>query len=677
MASSEEDSDVETDQESSRLSKRQKVASDDEKSKITAQNEANTSSAMQVDNLNPTSQSPLVVGPSGSDDTSIRESTSAPIRSLPIRSNGLPLLRSSPVVPQGSVRSGRPVVTEPKDSSSSNSETTVRRDKKKKSVSWAIQDKLVEIHPIDTRIELVKSWDPDSQITLPFAPATLEMLQAVAKSLEEGGSEQSNTETLVNSNSEKINITEDGNNAGSIPMISSFEEARKKERDMELERARQARDELKSRLNGMSAKRKWSSPRSVVLPAECEIEDKNMEKFSIVDADYESLHHRSDDMQSPRSPPADWGWMDEGEVSDVQVHMFPLSEETGGDGDGGSHNDGSRWTENVERDFERRDNYFSGVAHGSSTGALGLRSMAPPTFVGRENEGRSGLRTLESLRNVSGGNNSGRSGGSRIDKRRSSLPDNVRQLLSALQTSGVLKGTKLGDIGRSQSAEHMNGGGNVSGTGGADGQEGYECRDIVNAEEDGFVGTDEGGVNGQGHTGEVNGSGASEGNGSGRMIGGGPNTGMGGPFGPGIGQASLMDCMPFGMPPVPSVPTVPPGALGLGPNLLPMGMGLPLGPLGMSMMPMAMSGGGMGMNGPGMGSNSGGEGGGSAVGDDGNGSGGNGRGSGRGGSRGGRGRHVETITRPKSKPSKNRKKCKYFGTKQGCRDGNACMFAHN
>lgn len=51
---------------------------------------------------------------------------------------------------------------------------------------------------------------------------------------------------------------------------------------MELERTREARDELKSRLHGISAKRWWSCPRMMFLHAKCEIECKHVEKFALL-----------------------------------------------------------------------------------------------------------------------------------------------------------------------------------------------------------------------------------------------------------------------------------------------------------------------------------------------------------------------------------------------------------
>lgn len=565
---------------------------------------------------------------------------------------GLPMLRSSPIVPQGESRSGQVGATgeagkrtgaDGKESA----EAAARRERKKnKKVSWAKDEGLVEMHFIDTRIQLVQSWDPDYQVTLPFAPATLQMIQSVLKTREDGAvtAESSGPNVFVEANASTSAAAEDGGNGNAfaggaaLPMISSFEEARKKEYNMELERARQTREELKSRLNAICEIRRWNCPSTLVMPAECLIDETHRAKYAVVDGDYDGnrsaggVSRNGGSVETPGSPPSEqWGWANDGEVSDLHVRAFPLSDGDvrEGDGDAIEEDGGGQWNNGgSNRMNDNRDaGYFGGMHRpaGGNMGGAGLRSHVGHGMSGRDIS-KVGLRNAEGPGRRNGGLRD--KGGARMN-----FTPNVRQLLTALASSGLLKG-KVGDGAVGQ----QHGGGDVSGS------------EDVMGEQDGFA-VDDGVANGQGLADEMNGGG-------GRNMGGAGNApGIG--FSGGLGQGNVMDCLPFGIPPVP------PGAMGLAPNMMPMGLGLPL-PMGMPLLPMGIPGGGMGMNGPGVG-----------VGGNGDGGGVGGVGGGRGLKGGRNGRHVETITRPKSKGQKQRKKCKYFGTKQGCRDGASCMFAHN
>lgn len=696
------------------------------------------------------------------------------LRSMAVRTSstgivGLPMLRSSPVrgirsAPAENNNSGGKSTPSPssggiENNASATSAGAARQSsekKKRKAVSWATDDKLTETHFIDTRIELVKTWDPQFlRITLPFSPGTFHMFhQAIVKNSEDSGiTEQDNAFLPPSTADSEAADGEDVNNndkTSSVPGVesdssggisgtlamSAFEDSRKKEHDMEQVRAKQASEELKNRLSGMSAKRRWSSPRSVVLPAECEIEDKNIENFNIVDDRYihivgNDAFNNNNEKTVPGSPPLNWRWTDEGEASDMQVRWFPLSDENPGEEEGEQGGGDQQQQERVEwggqsesgdaynrseRSYRGGMSGNGGMPHGGGRGGLGLglRSVAVPGMSGG-NSGNHG-RSQDSGGGLRGNNNNsgndigvgtengnlgaGGMGGLRGERGRM-LPPNVRQLLSALQTSGVLRmnnrGGGSGDGG--DQVAHMGGGGG-NGNGGIDGQEGYaggNRGDMMGMggvatvgggnEEDGYGGMDVGngaGMNGPGHMGEMNG----------RM-----NNGMAnGNVGNGPGTGGMMEGFPFGMG---AVPPVPPGALGLGPNLMQMGaMGLPMGPMGMPMMPQMGIGGpgaGLGLNGNGNGNGGGDNNNGDSLGllggsnksnrsnsnsnNNSNSNSNSNRGGGGGGgllSRGARaGRQVETITRPKSKVSKQRKKCKYFGSKQGCRDGANCMYSHN
>lgn len=138
--------------------------------------------------------------------------------------------------------------------------------KPKKSVSWASDNQLVDVRFIDTRMDLIKSWDPESEITLPFAPATLAHLRAQAEALERGGGD-----VRTGAGAGPPGVGRGGVIIRSAPQVNEFELARRREHEMELERARQVRQELQERLDKMKADRVWQQPMTIILPSECRV----------------------------------------------------------------------------------------------------------------------------------------------------------------------------------------------------------------------------------------------------------------------------------------------------------------------------------------------------------------------------------------------------------------------
>jgi hypothetical protein len=175
-------------------------------------------------------------------------------------------LRSAPVdAPLAGDSSDGQTLEESKNSDVASDEQTKPSPPKKprKRVQWVEDENLAEIHFIDTRLQLIQNWDPESEITLPFAPSTLAQLRAQAKSHEfdandsERPSPPSGTPGAV------------GPPLRSAPSENEFEVARRREREMELERSRQAKQQLQAKLDAMVPKCDWRSPFVVILPSEC------------------------------------------------------------------------------------------------------------------------------------------------------------------------------------------------------------------------------------------------------------------------------------------------------------------------------------------------------------------------------------------------------------------------
>lgn len=168
-------------------------------------------------------------------------------------------LRSAPVMQPSTV---------PTASSAAPAEPVEKPKKQKKSVSWAPAENLVDVLLIDTRLELIKNWDPDSEITLPFAPATLAHLRAQAEVME-GANNDGQRGAGRGTNVQGAG--RGGIGIRSAPQVNDFELARRREHEMELERARQVRQELQARLNEMKADRTWQPPVTIILPSECRV----------------------------------------------------------------------------------------------------------------------------------------------------------------------------------------------------------------------------------------------------------------------------------------------------------------------------------------------------------------------------------------------------------------------
>lgn len=669
---------------------------------------------------------------------------SAPIGGASGGGKGLLKLRSSPVIPASDDHPVKSVVDTtnqiliPGKGVLAGGKSRAKREKTSRSVKWAEDNNIAEVHFIDTRLNLVKSWDPDCEVTLPFAPHTLQAIKSVIKGR---GDETNVPSDVFNTVSEdhgvNFGLVETGITApefdqcAALP-VSSFEEARKREHDMEQERTRQAREELRSRLNSMKQKVMWQSPRSIVLPAECRIEESAVTPFDLGENKYsmdgmmstnfnDGHAGSSNDTESPMSPPSEtWGWSSESEGSDAQAQMFPLTDgsnptNTGVDGFRNERaNVNGMWNPEINKNNELKNTsgmpgLYSGAMNENFQNDVAGRAGGFRQNMGNERHG--GHRGFD---NGSGGLRTGAdySAGKRTGRERTRLilSPNVRQLLSALQSSGILNNAKMNEVlsrsegpGAEQEGTHM-----------ASGRQDSNNMSMGNASGNYNSMNENAGMNDQAGMDNVNGGVVGN---MGRMMGGVsgpiPGPGAGGmmgapPFGHAMGQGGMLECMPFGMPPVPpnamGIPPPPPGLMQMG-----MGLGMPM--VGMPMMPM-VPGNPMGMNAPGGNGGAGGVVTGNGIGLAGlgnmgnnvgvsansvNGTGNNGHGSGgimpspgagggvgnvgnilgRGGKSGRNGRHVETITRPKSKGPKQRKKCKYFGTKQGCRDGDACMFAHN
>ena len=623
---------------------------------------------MQVDGKNPKPAKPA-------------KSERAVSASVPTRTSiSLPVLRSSPITIERDGTETRATLSKADETSSDNPQKTTDHGdgqsderenaptvtRKKKSVSWASEEKLVEVQYIDTRLELVRSWDTDSQVTLPFAPGTLHMFQLALKDQDtakrkEGQPGGKGSESLL---------------LRSMPKLTSFEEARKREHDMEQERAHQAREKLKEKLNAMTPSTSWRTPSDIVLPAECRMEEP-VQRLDLAGDTYSDTRAADPDAGSPPSPPYrprdSYGTFG---VDSANIPVIPLSDRMNQSGDTG---------------------FKSSTVAGNSDSRDYMRSESRQDLMG-DTSNRDGPNMDRGMKYKASSDpskdyrySSNHNGGdvslphkSRSDSRMTQnshvqydmAPNNysemnpapsspqaqaMQHLLSALQSSGLLKpGSGPGGINNRQPAPmHAH---STSDESYRESQQGdqqaerYRERDTYENEnqEDDRTQTDSG----------IRSQGMPTGDGTipPPLLG----PGIGAPFGPGMQQPGMMDMMPFagamgappmGIPPMGMPPGgMPPPPIGIPPLGMLQMMGLPV-PM-MSIPPgLQMPDGGQGQA-PGTGNHS------------------SSHASSSSG-RSGPGRVVETISRPKAKPQKQRKRCKYFGTKQGCRDGNACMFAHN
>lgn len=557
-------------------------------------------------------------------------------------SNAIAEMVRSPVRP---VPGG--ILSAPPEANADNDTSTWADDKppkKQKTVSWAPDESLVDVQYIDDRAALVKSWDPESGITLPFQPSTLQMLQS---SSEEQERAKNQPESLAG---------REAQHTIQARKISAFEAARKKEHDMEQERIRKAREELQNRLTKMVPLRSWVRPTEIVLPAECRIEPRTIQDFSVVDETYRNVaSRRKPGEATPPSPPPELRSPFESSSNDNHVPYFPLSDGAGDGAEAGAKGDTMQtmgsgrqtndhgYNNDLESTFRRYDDGNNIRQSHRKGGNGGLSNSHRSNFETQQHSGRrDGERQGAPRRNgldshfFDGGNGP-------------VSQQTFQHLLSALQTSGLLNDT----------------GGNHMKSSNNDNYSGDQHRMERDSRGDMYID--------QQHTGNQNGSNGNMGPGSnmyvedekrhgdhedgsisvsGSMGPPPPPPIMGHPgqlpgFPPNVGQSGMMDGFPFPLPPMP------PG-MGMPPSLMPLPMGMPMPPMGLGL-PFAMPPGPM-MNGPSANASKA-----SASLKSG---------------KGGPGRQVETISRPKSKGPKQRKRCKYFGTKQGCRDGNACIFAH-
>lgn len=173
---------------------------------------------------------------------------------------------------------------------------------RKKNVSWASEEKLVEVTYIDTRLELIKSWDPDSQITLPFAPNTLAMLKEVVANEAAQACSTDVSSSLAPKDAPCLPVSYAGDGHA-----TSFQAARQREYDMELKRALEAKEEVRQRMSQMKPTRAWQDPVTIVLPPECRLDPDAIEGFSLNPSGAELSKTLDSDSthQSPPSPPPD------------------------------------------------------------------------------------------------------------------------------------------------------------------------------------------------------------------------------------------------------------------------------------------------------------------------------------------------------------------------------------
>lgn len=549
-----------------------------------------------------------------------------------------------------------------KSEENSNAEAPQQR-RRQRNVTWAPDEKLLDVHIIDNRAELVRVWDPESRITLPFTPTTLQALIS-----EDQNQENQSTESAMNQSASAVANKDSPRR--NRPHSSSFEAALKREFDMELERTRRAREEIKNRLNAMSPSCRWSRPIVIVLPTECRIDSDMVEPFTLTETDsllkmrqntYSSSH-----AESPRSPPPEATALGQYRNSDAHVPTIPVSENgneiqsmANSGMDSGASKGKNLHRENFDQGEKSKASAYGRThdRHGKLGGNELRSSRAPAHEVGNTN--RRGGATEEvpighansqksSMRQGGLGFRPGGGGKGMEDKGQMPLPpEAVHHLLSALQSSGLLRPGVNGPLADPQNpnSDHR-----------------LMDKDMVpNAfpshlphGESSTMRNDSKGLASHGENERGEGehhanhnlqnpvppvSSADVALGAHPLMGHGQQLPLN--FGSGNQQTGMLDCMPFPMPPMPPPPLGMPSLMPIG---LPMPMGLPMGlPLNMSHPPLAMNQPpGPGINPP---SSS--------------------------------GRNVETISRPKTKPSKQRKRCKYFGTKQGCRDGSSCMFAHN
>eukprot|EP00178_Gracilaria_changii_P020410 TRINITY_DN592_c0_g1_i1.p1 TRINITY_DN592_c0_g1~~TRINITY_DN592_c0_g1_i1.p1 ORF type:complete len:917 (-),score=121.22 TRINITY_DN592_c0_g1_i1:3882-6632(-) len=542
--------------------------------------------------------------------------------------------RNSPIKNVGSAEGDK----EEHDTVAKEMGSSPKPDKKKKrrKISWADPANLEEVHFIDTRAELIKSWDPDFQITLPFAHTTLQMFQAAQQAEASGQAGGAGDGKSVTG----------GIQIRSKPKTSTFEEARKREHEMELERARRAREEQKRRLDEMSPKRPWRTPLAIILPTDCRKDPAEIEDYNIIDDDQPPFVNFDDpNRTSPQSPIQ--GNKGSRGSRFAEVPVIPLS-------DGSPRDEGTSSSRSLPYTSQQDSREYYGASNTNS-----YRTNRDLTNYGNVvNMGSSGSQNFSSHSTAPGNDDRNSQANYREESKEANNyhnpilgvnPAGVQHILALLKESGVLKPKPAG-TNQNQDSHQSSGYEQQSN----DSRNTYHAqnesqnRDARPAETATYdANSDRHNTNVPLSRSQPHPSSQAE---PLHVMNRGPQM-KPSSFVPGMQHPGPMEGMPFPMPPLHPPP------LGMPHNMLPLGFGLPL-PMGMPPMgmPLPMHPGAMSMNGSGqdlsmtnipnrrvpLG---------------------NGR--------------VDALMRPKQKPLKQRKRCKYFGTKQGCRDGNACMFAHN
>ncbi len=181
---------------------------------------------------------------------------------------------------------------------------------KSKKVSWAPDEELVSVVPIDTRKQLVKEWDPDFEITLPFTSMTLANLRQSIASEEAAASNPGGARPATGGEQDAFAAATDN------PMPHHMDSAHS---DMNEERRRmeEYRKGYQRKLELMQPSVGWCQYESV-LPAECKGEE-SAEKVVIVPEvdDGEVPMENQINQFSPPSPPSGTGH----EMRDGQVDI--------------------------------------------------------------------------------------------------------------------------------------------------------------------------------------------------------------------------------------------------------------------------------------------------------------------------------------------------------------------
>lgn len=216
-----------------------------------------------------------------------------------------PIIRSRPIstTTKDSAATSRASPTKSKDTTTTSTTTSAtttatttttttgmkkERSNKKRNVSWAKDDDLVQVVSIDSRMELIKSWDPESEITLPFTSLTLFAFRQAIAAEADNAAERANPGTTTQS---------DAFAPGNEPDNANMDEERRRR---EYKAARQRK------LDEMQPTIEW--PRKgtqVVLPPECKPEPVTV-KFTLhleMDDGEVSNTEEHDSSYSPRSPP--------------------------------------------------------------------------------------------------------------------------------------------------------------------------------------------------------------------------------------------------------------------------------------------------------------------------------------------------------------------------------------